>query len=149
MLEKELILEEEARLTDRVKKKVELGQADTLQLAKQVNEYQRKLQDTTRKMMGLVSELSMNQAETMKLQQEVQTKRSCVEDAYRRLDVGLPPNDESQLEWERLVREDELKNSRTLQKQQVCDLSALFCTVFCIICLVYICTIPPLRLALE
>jgi len=119
LLEKELILEEEARLTDRVKKKVELGQTDTLQLAKQVNEYQRKLQDTTRKMMGLVSELSMNQAETMKLQQEVQTKRSSVEDAYRRLDVGLPPNDESQLEWERLVREDELKNSRTLQKQQM------------------------------
>lgn len=120
LLEKELILEEEARLTDRVKKKVELGQMDTLALAKQVNEYQRKLQDTTRKMMGLVSELSMNQAETMKLQQEVQTKRSSVEDAYRRLDVGLPPNDESQLEWERLVREDELKSSRTLERQQVC-----------------------------
>ena len=39
----------------------DLGQMDTLQLAKQVNEYQRKLQDTTRKMMALVSELSMNQ----------------------------------------------------------------------------------------
>lgn len=119
LLEKELILEEETRLTDRVKKKVDLGQTDTLQLAKQVNEYQRKLQDTTRKMMGLVSELSMNQAETMKLQQEVQTKRSSVEDAYRRLDVGLPPNDEAQIEWDRLVREEELKNSRTLQKQQM------------------------------
>jgi hypothetical protein len=40
---------------------VELGQKDTLQLAKQVNDYQRKLQDTTRKMMAVVSELSMNQ----------------------------------------------------------------------------------------
>lgn len=61
LLEKELILEEETRLTDRVTKKVELGQQDTLTLAKQVNDYQRKLQDTTKKMMAIVSELSMNQ----------------------------------------------------------------------------------------
>eukprot|EP00116_Pleurobrachia_bachei_P001498 sb/3461760/ len=118
LLEKELILEEEARLTERLSKKVELGQTDTLHLAKQVNEYQRKLQDTTRKMMALVSELSMNQAETMKLQQEAADKRASVEDGYRRLDMGLPPSDEADVEWQRMVREDEMKVARQMKKQQ-------------------------------
>ena len=98
---------------------VELGQSDTLQLAKQVNEYQRKLQDTTRKMMALVSELSMNQAETMKLQQEASDKRSAVEDGYRRLDMGLPPSDDADIEWQRMVRDDEMKVARQMKKQQV------------------------------
>jgi len=118
LLEKELILEEETRLTDRVSKKVELGQKDTLQLAKQVNDYQRKLQDTTRKMMAVVSELSMNQAETMKLQQQTSDKRSEVEDAYRKLDMGLPPTEDAEIEWQRMVRDEEMKSNRILQKQQ-------------------------------
>lgn len=119
LLEKELILEEESKLTDRLSKKADLGQMDTLQLAKQVNEYQRKLQDTTRKMMALVSELSMNQAETMRLQQDASDNRNLVEDAYRKLDMGLPPTDDAELEWSRMTRNEDMKVTRQLQKQQV------------------------------
>lgn len=119
LLEKELILEEETRLTDRVSKKVELGKSDTLQLAKQVNEYQRKLRDAAPKMMAIVAELSMKQAETMKLQQDASAKRSEVEDSYRKLDIGLPPTTEAEAEWQRMIREDENKSARLLQKKQI------------------------------
>ena len=55
----------------------------------------------------------------MKLQQETTDKRSQVEDAYRKLDMGLPPTDDAEIEWQRMLRDEEMKSNRILQKQQV------------------------------
>merc|ERR1711992_407970 len=68
--------------------------------------------------MAIVSELSMQQAETMKLQQETTNKRAAVEDSYRKLDLGLPPTDDAEVEWQRMVRDEEMKIARQQQKQQ-------------------------------
>lgn len=60
-LEKEFVLEQVTKLTDRAGKKAESRRASTLAVAKKVNHYQCKIKDATRKMMALVSELSMQQ----------------------------------------------------------------------------------------
>ena len=69
LLEKELVLEEVTSLSDKLRKQASEGRADTLRLAKRVNEFQSRIKDTTRKMMATVSELSMYQATAIKLQQ--------------------------------------------------------------------------------
>ena len=61
MLEKELLLEQVVKLTDRANKKVEGQRASTLAVAKKVNSCQSRIKDATRKMMAMVSELSMQQ----------------------------------------------------------------------------------------
>ena len=66
-----------------------------------------------------LTNLNFNQAETMKLQQQATDKRSQVEDAYRKLDMGLPPTEDAEVEWQRMVRDEEMKSNRILQKQQV------------------------------
>ena len=55
----------------------------------------------------------------MKLQQHATDRRSEVEDAYRKLDMGLPPTEDAEMEWQRMLRDDEMKSARILQKQQV------------------------------
>ena len=55
----------------------------------------------------------------MKLQQQATDKRSEVEDAYRKLDMGLPPTEDAEIEWQRMVRDEEMKTTRLQQKQQV------------------------------
>jgi hypothetical protein len=61
LLEKELVLEEVSSLSDKLRRQASDGRADTLALAKRVNEFQSRIKETTRKMMATVSELSMYQ----------------------------------------------------------------------------------------
>ena len=61
LLEKELILEEITGLSDRLRGQAAEGRADTLQLAKKVNDYQSRIRAVTRKLMATISELSMYQ----------------------------------------------------------------------------------------
>ncbi len=61
LLEKELLQEQVAKLTERAGKKVESQRASTLAVATKVNGYQSRIKAITRKMMALVSELSMQQ----------------------------------------------------------------------------------------
>jgi|AntAceMinimDraft_11_1070367.scaffolds.fasta_scaffold79546_1 chromosome segregation ATPase len=70
LLEKELILEEVSSLAGRLRQQAAEGRADTLELAKRVNDYQARIRGTTRSMMATVSELSMYQASSMKLAAE-------------------------------------------------------------------------------
>eukprot|EP01135_Chromosphaera_perkinsii_P005902 Nk52_evm35s370 gene=Nk52_evmTU35s370 len=104
LLEKELILEEVSRLSDRVRNEAQTGKEDTLNLAKKVNEYQSKIKEVTRKMMALVSELSMQQAQSLKLQQDKHQKELLLEGARARLEQGLPPMDECEQEWFKMER---------------------------------------------
>lgn len=88
-------------------------------LCPQVNEYQAKIKDTTRKMMALVSELSMNQAAAMKLQQEVKGKEQELEQCYVRMERGEAPCEEAEREWLRMVRDEERRTKELLEKKEV------------------------------
>eukprot|EP00201_Polytomella_parva_P001317 CAMPEP_0175082736 /NCGR_PEP_ID=MMETSP0052_2-20121109/26931_1 /TAXON_ID=51329 ORGANISM="Polytomella parva, Strain SAG 63-3" /NCGR_SAMPLE_ID=MMETSP0052_2 /ASSEMBLY_ACC=CAM_ASM_000194 /LENGTH=874 /DNA_ID=CAMNT_0016353985 /DNA_START=29 /DNA_END=2653 /DNA_ORIENTATION=- len=107
LLEKELILGEITHLSDKLRLQAAEGRADTLELAKRVNEYQSKLRAMTRKIMATVSELSMFQATSLKLGAEHEELETVVEAARNRLNEGLPPTDEAEEEWLRMVREAE------------------------------------------
>ncbi|XP_051889998.1 coiled-coil domain-containing protein 146 isoform X2 [Pristis pectinata] len=103
LLEKDLILEQVARLTEQISVKVMNGKQDTLALAKKVNEIQGKIKDVTRKMMAVVSELSMQQANAMQLQQNVRDKQQFLESCHLRMEQGLAPSEEFENEWLKIL----------------------------------------------
>ncbi|CAF0929077.1 unnamed protein product [Brachionus calyciflorus] len=112
-LEKDLIIEQVNRLTERIHNKVDTSKDDTLNLAKKVNHIQSQVKDTTKKMMASVSELSISQAMALKLQEEVKTKELLLEQYYSRMEKGEAPSDEIEQEWIRFLdSEDRLRNSK-------------------------------------
>jgi len=117
LLEKELVLEEVSSLSDKLRKQAAEGRAETLALAKKVNEFQAKIKETTRKMMATVSELSMYQATAMKLQQEKHDREVELEEAQWRLENGEPPNEETEHEWYRMERERLRKEEELLERR--------------------------------
>jgi len=85
-LEKDLILEQVQRLTDRITNKVDSSKEDTLNLAKNVNYKQSQIKDKTKKMMATVSELSIAQANALSLQETVKNKELELEQCYNRME---------------------------------------------------------------
>ncbi len=85
-MEKDLILEQVSRLTDRIASKVDSSKDDTLNLAKKVNQIQSQIKNTTKKMMANVSELSIAQANALKLQEEVKSKQLLLEQYSSRME---------------------------------------------------------------
>ena len=85
-MEKDLILEQVSRLTDRIANKVDSSKDDTLNLAKKVNQIQSQIKNTTKKMMANVSELSIAQANALKLQEEVKSKQLLLEQYSSRME---------------------------------------------------------------
>jgi len=83
-LEKDLILEQVQRLTDRITNKVDSSKDDTLNLAKKVNYKQSQIKDKTKKMMATVSELSIAQANALSF-----------------------PSEEIEREWSRMIEAEE------------------------------------------
>ena len=118
-LEKDLILEQVCRLTDRITNKVKNSKDDTLELAKKVNDIQSKIKDVTRKMMATVSELSMAQAQALALQEDAKTKELELEQSYIRMEKGEAPSEEIEREWFRLVQTDERMRQEKLNRQSV------------------------------
>uniref|UniRef100_A0A8C3HN21 Coiled-coil domain containing 146 n=1 Tax=Chrysemys picta bellii TaxID=8478 RepID=A0A8C3HN21_CHRPI len=108
LLEKDFIYEQVSRLTDRLRTKTENGKEDTLILAKRMNEIQQKIKDKTQKMMALIAELSMKQAITIKLQQEMRDKEQFLLTVSSRIEKGLPPPKETEIEWMKVLRNEEM-----------------------------------------
>lgn len=119
LLEKDFIYEQVSRLSDRVRAKAENGKQDTLTLAKKVNELQKKIKDATRKMMSHIAELSMQQANTMKLQQEIRDKEQFLELCHSRIEQGLPPSEETENEWLRILREEKRHKMESVAKAKI------------------------------
>lgn len=119
LLEKDFLYEQVSKLAERIRIKAENGKEDTLVCAKKMNELQNKIKDTTRKMMSRIAELSMQQANCMKLQQEVRDKDNFVETCYARMEQGLPPSEETEQEWKRLVREERRRQLERLEKTRI------------------------------
>jgi chromosome segregation ATPase len=103
-LERELVLAETRRLTERARAQVEGGRADTLSLARSVNDYQAKIKDVSRKLMAHLSELSMYHSECIGGEQEMHTLSQTAQEARQRLARGDAPTQEAAVEWSRLER---------------------------------------------
>uniref|UniRef100_A0A8D0GWM7 Coiled-coil domain containing 146 n=1 Tax=Sphenodon punctatus TaxID=8508 RepID=A0A8D0GWM7_SPHPU len=102
-LEIQLTQQEEKLL---IRSKAENGKQDTLILAKRMNELQRKIKNTTQKMMALIAELSMKQAIAIKLQQEARDKEQFLMTVSSRIEKGLPPPEEIKEEWLKVLHDE-------------------------------------------
>lgn len=108
LLEKELVLDEVSSMADKLRQQAAEGRNETLDLAKRVNEHQKKIREMNRRMKATVSELSMSQATSLKLQSDKAELAQLVDDAKRRwFDEGLPPTEDAERELQRMQEEDE------------------------------------------
>ncbi|KAL0967223.1 hypothetical protein UPYG_G00249400 [Umbra pygmaea] len=117
LLEKDLTSEQVTRLSQCIIAKAEKGKQDRLELTKKVNELQGRIKDSTREMMAVVSELSMRQASAIVLQQELKERELFLDTCYRRLEQGLPPSEDLEMECQHILREER----RRLADQQERD----------------------------
>ncbi|XP_028667475.2 coiled-coil domain-containing protein 146 [Erpetoichthys calabaricus] len=121
LLEKDLIYEQITKLSQRIRLKAENGKEDTLFLAKKMNGLQNKIKETTRKMMAVVSELSMHQAKAIKMQQEVKEKEEFLETCNQRLEQGLPPSQEMEMEWLKILRDEQRHSKDNQEKDKIME----------------------------
>ncbi|XP_073184662.1 coiled-coil domain-containing protein 146 isoform X3 [Lepidochelys kempii] len=135
LLEKDFIYEQVSRLTDRLCTKTENGKKDTLILAKRMNELQQKIKDKTKKMMALIAELSMKQAITIKLQQEMRDKEQFLLTVSSRIEKGLPPPKETEIEWMKVLRNEEIhkaaaeaREKRTAEEEEYASPNSVYTT---------------------
>ncbi|NXW93606.1 CC146 protein, partial [Alopecoenas beccarii] len=109
LLEMDLLDEQVSQLTDGIRSMAKSGKQDMLLLAQTMNELQRKLKEKTKQMMALVAELSMKQALAIKLQQEVRDKEQFLMTVSSRIDQGLPPPKEIEIEWLKVLRNEKMQ----------------------------------------
>ncbi|KAK6292417.1 hypothetical protein J4Q44_G00370010 [Coregonus suidteri] len=121
LLEKDLVYEQVTRLSQRIRAKAENGKQDTLELAKKVNELQGRIKESTRRMMAVVSELSMRQASAMILQQELKERELFLDTCHRRLDQGLPPSEDLELEWQHILRDEKRRQADQQEKDRLVE----------------------------
>lgn len=122
LLEKELILDEITNLSEKLRKQAIDGKQTTLELSEKVNSFQARLKDITRKMMATISELSMFQANVIKLQHERDELENTCEDAKKRVEEGLPPRAETEIEYLKMLRDKkryEEERSMRLQREEL------------------------------
>nr|XP_013035860.2 coiled-coil domain-containing protein 146 isoform X1 [Anser cygnoides]XP_047924370.1 coiled-coil domain-containing protein 146 isoform X1 [Anser cygnoides] len=108
LLETDFLYDHVSRLTARIRGTAANGQQDTLLLATRISELQKKIKDRTQKMMALVAELSMKQALAIKLQQEMRDKEQFLMTVSARIDQGLPPPKETEIEWLKILRNEKV-----------------------------------------
>ncbi|XP_035178440.1 coiled-coil domain-containing protein 146 isoform X2 [Oxyura jamaicensis] len=108
LLETDFLYDHVSRLTARIRAAAADGQQDTLLLATKISELRKKIKDRTQKMMALVAELSMKQALAIKLQQEMRDKEHFLMTVSARIDQGLPPPKETEIEWLKILRNEKL-----------------------------------------
>merc|ERR1719331_941883 len=109
LLEKELILEEVAALSDKLRQQAVDGRQGTMELSQKVNVFQARIKDVTRKMMATVSELSMYQATAHKLQTERDQACERMMVSRERLANGQPPTDTAYAEFTKMIQVEQQK----------------------------------------
>merc|ERR1719386_661245 len=122
LLEKELILEEVAALSDKLRQQAVDGRQGTMELSQKVNVFQSRIKDVTRKMMATVSELSMYQATAHKLQIERDDACERMMTARERFGNGEPPTDMCDQEFSKMLQVEDQKEmdkqAATQRKQE-------------------------------
>merc|ERR1711959_468880 len=104
LLEKELILEEVAALSDKLRRQAVDGRQGTMELSQKVNVFQARIKDVTRKMMSTVSELSMYQATAHKLQKERDDACERMMTSRERMQDNEPPTDTAYTEFTKMIQ---------------------------------------------
>jgi predicted nucleic acid-binding Zn-ribbon protein len=105
LLEKELILDEVTNISENLRKQSIESRRETLHVSSTVNDLQARLKNITRKMMATISELSMYQANVIKLESEKNELYSYLHAIRERVEAGLPPTDESEIEFLKILRD--------------------------------------------
>lgn len=114
LLEKDLVLEEVALLTERLKKQAAEGKEETNEIAIKLNDLSRKIKNVTNSMMARVSELSMQQALATSLNQEKCEKEALLEISSKRFEIGEAPTDEMEAE----IRKSEQRRVQRVKELQ-------------------------------
>ena len=91
LLEKELINDEINEIAEKLRKKALEDRGKNLKISKEINEYEIKLNDITRKNIASTSELSMFQAILTKLENTKKEKEEFYTELEKRFKNGLPP----------------------------------------------------------
>ncbi|NXD12694.1 CC146 protein, partial [Nothocercus nigrocapillus] len=141
LLETDFVLEQVCRLTERAWGRARDGERDTLLLAKTTSELQKKIKDKTRKMMALVAELSMKQALAIKLQQEVRDREQFLVTVSSRVDQGLPIPQDTEREWLKVLRNEEVQKAAAEARARVGFCRAAFASG-CPCCSALLCLRP-------
>merc|ERR1711971_1486157 len=110
LLEKELILEEVAALSDKLRQQAVDGRQGTMELSQKVNVFQSRIKDVTRKMMATVSELSMYQATAHKLQVERDNACERMMTARERFSNGEAPTETADAEFAKMMQTEQQKD---------------------------------------
>ncbi len=110
LLERDLVLEELTGLAARLSDELHGAAPDAATtaaaaLAKQSNDLQARVRESTRKLMALVSEMSMYQATAIKLSAEAEAGEAAVAAGQRNLAAGLPPSLAAEQRWSLLERQ--------------------------------------------
>ncbi|XJO72474.1 hypothetical protein BDV3_003585 [Batrachochytrium dendrobatidis] len=112
LLEKDLIMEEIATLTNRLKKQTLDGKQETYQVTRKLNDLTKRIKHVTRTMMSKVSELAMYQSHAMNLYQEKSEKEALVEEAVMRLEKGDIPTEQIERDFIRMEKTRMRKESK-------------------------------------
>ena len=107
LLDRELSREELRGLSERLSAELHgapEGGAAAAAVGKQVNDLRRQLQEATRRLIALVSEVSMYQAEAIKLQHESTAAAERLGAAQDAFDRGLPPSVAAEQRWSLIER---------------------------------------------
>ena len=126
LLEKELINDEINEIAEKLRKKALEDRGKNLKISKEINEYEIKLNDITRKNVASTSELSMFQAILSKLKTTKTAKEEYYQHLLKRYDNGLLPPKEwlENYQSQKLVKErrkDYLRNriSEVREKENI------------------------------
>jgi len=102
-LEKELLFQQVDRLVVKQQAQCEEGKTPALELSRQLNAAQSQLNSRTRATMARIAELSMMKAQLLDSERERTKLQEELEDAYHRLEKGLAPTLEAEVEWKRYL----------------------------------------------
>merc|ERR1711990_854044 len=102
-LEKELLFQQVDRLVVKQQAQCEDGKTPALELSRQLNAAQSQLNSRTRATMARIAEPSMMKAQLLDSERERTKLQEELEDAYHRLEKGLAPTLEAEVEWKRCL----------------------------------------------
>jgi len=128
LLEKELVLEEVTTLSDKLRAQAQEGRAGTFELSQKVNAFQTRIKDVTRKMMATVSELSLYQATNTKLESEIELAEGELQNQHENIAAGRAPYDDADYDFERMVRQETLREESRIAAKRAKEEEQLFLT---------------------
>lgn len=123
LMEKNLILQEITKSSDKLRKLAISGREHIFDLSLGLNQIQAKIRSENRKIMSVLSELSVYQATSMTLDAKNKQLQIHIENCNERLQKGLAPSEEMEWQWR---KEQELIQHRAeaLQKRKM-ELTAI------------------------